>query len=206
MTYLGKGGRIPYLCKEDIAKESENLLEECWDGSFPVDVEAICDDLNIGIMPTAGLSKNVGVDAFISTDFKTIYVDSVEYDKASYRYRFSIAHELGHFVLHKKYCSSSASDFNEWLKILHSVKNNYAEFQANYFAGSLLVPENELVKFLNDEFDGSFARNYWHAGSAELGEILARVRRHFCVSDIVIARRMRDAFPGVEEEANVFKK
>ena len=160
-------------------------------------------------MPTAGLSKNVGVDAFISTDFKTIYVDSVEYDKASYRYRFSIAHELGHFVLHKKYCSSSASDFNEWLKILHSVKNNYAEFQANYFAGnllvpendfagSLLVPENELVKFLNDEFDGSFARNYWHAGSAELGEILAETRRHFCASDIVIARRMRDAFPGVE--------
>jgi len=198
MTYLGKGGQIPYLCKEDIVKETEGLLEECWDESFPVDVEAICDSLDIGIMPIVGLSRNMGVDAFISSDFKTIYVDSAEYEKESHRYRFSIAHELGHYVLHRKYCPASASDLGDWLDALRSFKNNYAEFQANYFAGSMLVPEKELVKVLNDAFDGSFVRNYWNASSAELGKILMKVRKYFGVSDIVIARRMRDAFPGVE--------
>lgn len=204
MTYLGEGGQIPYLRKEDIVKEAENLLGECWDGSFPVDVEAICDSLNIDIMPVYGLSKDLGIDAFISADFKTIHVDLTEFEKGSHRYRFSIAHELGHYVLHKKYCPANAADLNEWFESFRKFTNNYAEFQANYFAGSLLVPEKELIRVLNDAFDSSFVRNYWNASSAELSRILTRVRKHFMVSDIVIARRMRDAFPGVEEQ-NAYK-
>ena len=202
MAYLGGGGKIPYLCKDDIADEALNVLEECSDGTFPVDVEAICDNLGIGILPVIGLSRNFRVDAFISADFKTIYVDSREFEKDSHRYRFSVAHELGHFILHKKYCPDGVDDLKEWFRIFRRFINNYAEFQANYFAGSLLVPEAELVRVLNDGFDGSFARNYWNASSSELGRILMKVRRHFRVSDDVIARRMRDAFPGVDEIDN----
>ena len=206
MAYLGEGGKIPYLRKDDIADEALNVLEECSDGTFPVDVEAICDNLGIGILPVIGLSRNFRVDAFISADFKTIYVDSREFEKDSHRYRFSVAHELGHFILHKKYCPDGVDDLKEWFRIFRRFINNYAEFQANYFAGSLLVPEAELVRVLNDGFDGSFARNYWNASSSELGRILMKVRRHFRVSDDVIARRMRDAFPGVDEINNNKKR
>ena len=206
MAYLGEGGKIPYLRKDDIADEALNVLEECSDGTFPVDVEAICDNLGIGILPIVGLSRNFRVDAFISADFKTIYVDSREFEKDSHRYRFSVAHELGHFILHKKYCPDGVDDLKEWFRIFRRFINNYAEFQANYFAGSLLVPEAELVRVLNDGFDGSFARNYWNASSSELGRILMKVRRHFRVSDDVIARRMRDAFPGVDEINNNKKR
>ena len=199
MTYLGEGGQIPYLSKRNIISEVENLLDECWDGVFPVDVEAICDNLGIGIIPIVGLSRDLGVDAFITADFKTIHVDSAEFEKDSHRYRFSIAHELGHYILHRRYCPTSAEDLGEWLDIFRKFINDYAEFQANYFAGSLLVPENELIKVLDDAFGGSFVRDYWNASSAELGKILTAVRRHFKVSDIVIARRMKDAFPGVGE-------
>ena len=202
MAYLGEGGKIPYLRKDDIADEALNVLEECSDGIFPVDVEAICDNLGIGILPIIGLSRNFRVDAFISADFKTIYVDSREFEKDSHRYRFSVAHELGHFILHKKYCPDGVDDLKEWFRIFRRFINNYAEFQANYFAGSLLVPEAELVRVLNDGFDGSFVRNYWNASPSELGRILMKVRRHFRVSDDVIARRMRDAFPGVDEIDN----
>ena len=202
MAYLGEGGKIPYLSKNEIAKKAEEVLEECWDDTFPVDVEAICDDLGVGVLPIDGLSRTFRVDAFISSNFKSIYVDSREFERNSHRYRFSVAHELGHFILHRKYCPENVDDLREWFKVFRRFINSYAEFQANYFAGSLLVPEKELVRILNNEFDGSFVRNYWNASPSELGRILMRVRKRFRVSDDVIARRMRDAFPGVDEMNN----
>ncbi len=200
MTYLGEGGQIPYLNKQKIADRAEEFLEEYYsERRFPVDVEEICDELGISILPISGLAKAKRIDAFISMDFMSIYVDAYEYEKESNRYRFSVAHELGHYFLHRKYYPSNVNEAEKWIKISQSILNNYAEFQANYFAGSLLVSEEELVRVLDCEFDGSFVRNYWNASSLELGRILAKVRKYFKVSDVVIARRMRDAFPGVEE-------
>lgn len=200
MTYLGKGGQIPYLNKETIVRNVEEVLEECWGDEFPVDIEVICDDLGIAIIPVTGLSKLLFIDAYISSDFKTIYVDEKEFEKESPRYRFSVAHELGHFVLHKKYYPRNVKNSKEWLAISHSIMNDYAEFQANYFAGSLLVPEMELVRVLNDAFGGSFSKNYWNASINEKWKILGKIRKHFNVSDEVIARRIIDAFPGVGEK------
>ncbi|MBR5647892.1 ImmA/IrrE family metallo-endopeptidase [Candidatus Saccharibacteria bacterium] len=200
MTYLGEGGQIPYLNKQKIISCAEEVLEKYYGGrEFPIDVEEICDELEISILPIPGLAKAKHIDAFISMDFTSIYVDSYEYEKDSNRYRFSVAHELGHFFLHRKYYPRNVKEMGKWIKISQNILNNYAEFQANYFAGSLLVPEEELVRVLDYEFDGSFVRNYWNASSVELGKILALVRKHFKVSDVVIARRMRDAFPGVGE-------
>lgn len=200
MTYLGEGGQIPYLNKQKIVDWAEEVLEEYYgERRFPVDVEEICDELGISILPISGLAKAKRIDAFISMDFKSIYVDAYEYEKESNRYRFSVAHELGHYFLHRKYYPSNVNEAEKWIKISQSILNNYAEFQANFFAGSLLVPEEELVRVLDYEFDGSFVRNYWNASSVELTKILAVVRKHFKVSDVVIARRMRDAFPGMEE-------
>ncbi len=198
MTYLGEGGKIPYLRKDDIADEALNVLEECSDGPFPVDVEAICDNLGIGIFPIIGLSRNFRVDAFISADFKTIYVDSREFEKDSHRYRFSLAHELGHFILHKKYCPDGVDDLKEWFRIFRRFINNYAEFQANYFAGSMLVPESELVRILDEEFDGSFVKNGWNKNHEEFKDVLYNVRKLFMVSEQMMARRVRDTFLGSE--------
>lgn len=200
MIYLGKGGRIPYLSREKIEEKTEEVLEKCWGGDFPIDVEMICDNLEIGILPIPGLSKTFRVDAFISADFKSIYVDECEFEKNSNRYRFSVAHELGHYILHQKYCPSSAKDLKTWFEVFNKFTNNYAEFQANHFAGSLLVPELELIRVLNDEFDGSFIKNYWYASINEKSMVLMRLRKYFSVSDEVIARRIRDAFPGVGEK------
>lgn len=175
MTYLGKGGKIPYLNKTEIVRKAEEVLGKNWDGKFPIDVEVLCDRLGINIFPVPNLAKTFHIDAFISADFKTIYVDNREFESESHRYRFSVAHELGHFALHREYYPDGIDGLEEWLKISHNIVNNYAEFQANYFAGSLLVPENELIDFLNNAFSGSFVRNYYKASPSELGGILLKV-------------------------------
>ena len=198
-TYLGKGGQIPYLSKSKIIAEVESVMGNYWGGRFPVDVEEICDGLNIGIVPVPNLSRGFHIDAYISAGFSTICVDEDELGKESSRYRFSVAHELGHYILHRRYYPDSIYDVGEWLEVSRTIANNYAEFQANFFAANLLVPSAELAEMMNERCNGDFAHNIWLASSSELGEILNDVRKKFKVSDDVIIRRIREVFPGIED-------
>ncbi|MBR2741227.1 ImmA/IrrE family metallo-endopeptidase [Candidatus Saccharibacteria bacterium] len=197
MAYLGEDGQIPFVSKSEIKSRVDELLEECWDGAFPVDVERMCDHFDISILPVAGLTDCFQIDAYISADFKTIYVDAEKYKDESPRYRFSVAHELGHYILHREYYSSRVESFGEWRAASYKSANYFAEYQANYFAGCLLAPENELIRVLNVGFDGSFARSYFSTRCEELGRIMVGMRRFFRVSEQVIHRRMRDVIYGL---------
>lgn len=199
MVYLGEAGQIPYLGRDEIAQRAEELLDECWDGKFPIDVEAICDYLGIAIVPVQGLREELEVEAYTAVDFKTIYVDSLRYLDGGARYRFSVAHELGHYILHGEFFSSRTESFEEWRGLASGYDCNYVESQANYFAGCLLAPENVLIGVLNKEFDGSFARNCWNRRHEDFKNILYGVQKFFRVSEQVLARRMRDTMPGAEK-------
>lgn len=198
MAYLGESGQIPFMAKAEITKRVEELLDECWDGECPINIEGICDYLGIVLLPVKDLAKDFQVEAFLAADFKTILVDEYGYRRESYRYRFSVAHELGHCVLHRDYYSSRVESYEEWLGLSQSANNGYAEFQANYFAGSLLVPEEELAGMLNMKFDGSMARHYWWVGREELERIMREVREFFKVSEQVVKRRMGEMVYGLE--------
>lgn len=195
MIYLGKGGQIPYLAKEKIIKEVNNLLEECWDGAFPVDVELLCDGLGINIIPVPKLNRIFYIDAYASADFKTIYVDEDEFKRESPRYRFSVAHELGHLLLHKKYYPTGVEDMKKWLEVSKKIATENAEFQANFFAANLLVPSEEFAIVLDKYYNGDFLKNVWAASESEREKILSGIRRRFKVSNDVIARRIKEVFP-----------
>ena len=67
------------------------------------------------------------------------------------RMRFSFAHELGHLVLHGDLIKGdgfqSMEDFKRWAGSSENYRT--AEYQANEFAGRLLVP----LGLLQEEFD-----------------------------------------------------
>ena len=62
------------------------------------------------------------------------------------RQRFTIAHEIGHFILHRELIEQQKGsvlyrkDFNN---------NSPAESQANFFAAALLMPRQEILKAWN---------------------------------------------------------
>ncbi|MBR6505803.1 ImmA/IrrE family metallo-endopeptidase [Candidatus Saccharibacteria bacterium] len=198
MLYLGEDGGVPSLSRDEIIKITEEISGQCdLDNSLLVDIEVLCDKLNINMLPVPNLSKKFYVDAFISADFKTIFVDEHEYASESARYRFSVAHELGHFVLHRQYYPDEIGGLADWFSVSGDLMSDWAENQANCFAGNLLVPEDKLVQVLNDLFDGSFVRNYWNASPMEIETIFAGVGKKFGVSEQVILHRMQDVFPGV---------
>ena len=114
----------------------------------PVDVERIVDlDLQVDIAPHPG-RRNLEIESFLSEDMRTIWVSQYVCDNVEVRYRFSLAHELGHIVLHKRIFESfSFSDVVEWKDLCLSIHpNDYSilEAQANNFAGLLLVPRSCL--------------------------------------------------------------
>ncbi|MBI4225880.1 ImmA/IrrE family metallo-endopeptidase [Candidatus Roizmanbacteria bacterium] len=92
---------------------------------------------------------------------------------------FSLAHELGHFIF-KSNGIDIDSDFNQ------KKEDNYLEYFCNYFAGSLLVPKNELAVIIKNK---GFDRNRFQEEDY-LNSVLLQLSSQFQVSTQVILRRL----------------
>ena len=113
---------------------------------YPVNIEAIIRDLGITVNKNAELPN--GISGQIKRTGDTFEISSAV-GEHYYRQRFSMAHELGHYVLHRdligagvdddtKYRSTSIGDlYNTAIDQIH-------ERQANAFAASVLIPEKLL--------------------------------------------------------------
>lgn len=122
---------------------------------LPVDILTLAEvDLELDIIPFDDLFPKYGVDAALVQDFTALYVDAESYilwekgpEWKQSRLRFSISHELGHYVLHRQIASQqnfqSFEQFFEWTRTYGG--NKYSlEQAANEFAGRLLVPLDRL--------------------------------------------------------------
>ncbi len=94
---------VPILSYDDIAQRAEAVyrLHNAMD-AIPVDIEAIIDiGCRIDIYPSPGLMDRFQIDAYISRDLSEIHVDKRIYEqRPPNRYRFSLAHEFAHLILH----------------------------------------------------------------------------------------------------------
>jgi len=150
---VNQGIVVPYLEYENLAKSADGIIAEHHPSrQLPIPVEEIIDTgLHIDVFPLPGLTKALadnGVVAFVNSSLDLITVDHDAWESSTPRYRFSIAHELGHIVLHKAvFAQLKVESLEEWKQAMKSIpKEQYArlEWQANAFAGHLLVPTTEL--------------------------------------------------------------
>ena len=150
----------------------------------PVDVLSIVEiELGLDPVPYPDLFNTFHVDACLMVDMTGIYIDQ----KAFYdweaddrweekRLRFSLAHELGHVVLHEQEIRAnsfrSVEDFRKWAG--NRANHRSAEYQADEFAGRLLVP----IDVLTDVYDRECARlDSVHAGWRKLEDARRRLAR-----------------------------
>lgn len=145
--------RIPLLINEKIKEEADLFRKNFWDKDIPVDIERIIDlKLQLYIIPIPNFLKDCNIDALISSDWKSISVDKNEYEdeRLHSRLRFSLAHEIGHFVLHKNiykdFDIKSKEDYYKLYEFLPPMQYRYLEVQANKFANYFLVPRNVLLE------------------------------------------------------------
>ncbi len=143
---------FPRLYPPDIQLKISELIHAVYpDYTIPVDIEEIVEALGLEIVPEPGLKKDYGIDAGITSDFEAILVDAQSYNSEAYlnRVRFSLAHELGHFVLHRDFYQKntrhSKDSFEDFLFSLSDYQYRIIEHQANVFAGRLLVPDDKII-------------------------------------------------------------
>lgn len=101
------------------------------------------------IVPVPGLRKYYDIDAWLTSDLTSIYVDDGLADNFEARYRFSLAHELAHKILHADVFAqlefSTASEWKEARLLIDEREYGILEWQANFTAGMILVPPDELA-------------------------------------------------------------
>jgi len=148
--------QVPFMRKEEIKIKADSFRQKYWDDSIPVNIEKIIEfKIGLDIIPLPNLEKLCNTDAFISSDWESIYVDNDKYmdDRYQNRLRFSLAHEIGHFVLHSniynQFKISSIEEFYRFVENMPADQYGYLETQCNKFAGFLLVPRNQLTSELD---------------------------------------------------------
>jgi Zn-dependent peptidase ImmA (M78 family) len=132
-----------------IEEAADQLLDQYRDfaGAFdlPVPVELIAEhflkyDLEI---TDEGLFADPGFLGGISFETNTIFVNASIEDHEG-RYTFTIAHEIGHHVLHKELYDELISDRSQIL-CREEKKKPLIEQQADRFAAALMMPRRMLV-------------------------------------------------------------
>ncbi len=123
------------------------LLEYNPSHTIPVPIEDIIEKiLKIEIIPIKGLLSLEQIDGFVSYDCKNIYIDEDQYMSATNRARFTLAHEVGHTILHKDLIKK-VNSIAEWKKFVLGEGTGRAiyETEANVFASQVLVPSDQLI-------------------------------------------------------------
>lgn len=123
-----------------IQRLAENLLDEGGVAKAPVPVDRLaklkgCRVVKYDIRDISGV-------LFRSSDGVVIGVNSRH---AVQRQRFTVAHELGHFLLHEGDTVRYDRDYRISLRSdLSSEGTDIEEIEANFFAASLLMPDRFL--------------------------------------------------------------
>ncbi len=156
---------IPIISREDIEGWSERFIRyfdvSCLELPQPTPLGTICTSLrdNHNVNFIFGADLGLSPEGYryrgrFHIPSNTIYLDrSLEYGDP--RYNFTLAHEIAHFVMHKKVSisrlkinGSEISDTNRSLVLDHVKSDNareWLEWQANKFASSLLLPRKTLL-------------------------------------------------------------
>ena len=137
------------------------------DGEFPVPIGKICERLGIN---ASHIKLPDNISGKLKKDGDMYYIE-VNEEHHPYRRRFTVAHELGHYLKHKKYLDSQG-EILERSDRIYTEEENKREAEANKFAAELLMPTKVFIKK--------------HQKSGDLQELVD----YFCVSKLAIEVRI----------------
>jgi hypothetical protein len=194
--------KAPYIPRDKVWEQADRILDQYWPSrNIPVEVFEIVEfDIGLRIETVSGLKRAADVDALLLGDLKTIIVDWEEFldDRAQNRMRFSVAHELGHFILHSEVIRQLRyGSVNEWIATIQALPDDqyrWLEQHAYEFAGRLLVPPLRLrdafSQAIHQAKEHGFT-NWDSSGDTGLEYVAQSIGRSFRVSGEVIERRLK---------------
>jgi len=168
--------RAPFLTKPLIVNAASALLSRALGdraGQVPVDLETLvydylCEREGLVFVEDRPLASHEGHEVLGLTELVAgrIFVCSNLKARDLARFRFTLAHEIGHWVLHRPLALErhlrDATTMQEELLVSVATLGDEAssnldsiEWQANYFASHLLIPRAPLRREFAERFGGA---------------------------------------------------
>jgi len=191
--------KAPYYSKEVLrGKAAAFLAEHNPDGTIPVDIELIVEaKFGMDIVPIPGLQDRIEAVACITRDLQAILVDEFVYSHRVNRYRFSLAHELAHRLLHREQWQEiQFHDIASWKEAVGRTiperEYGFVEFHANFFAGLVLVPPANLRTSFDRCVDHAKQQGIDITDEASGAQVIVEgyIAKEFEVSADVVHRRL----------------
>ncbi|MBA9077087.1 ImmA/IrrE family metallo-endopeptidase [Rufibacter quisquiliarum] len=130
-----------------IENQAISILKELDINTLPIPIEDIAKRRGVQIKPY-DLGEDVSGVLLIDKDKSVIGYNPTE---SVVRQRFTIAHELGHFELHRKYSELFVDKDKPLFRNQDSSTGEFKrEKEANAFAAAILMPEHLIQKVANN--------------------------------------------------------
>jgi Zn-dependent peptidase ImmA (M78 family) len=153
--------KVPWLSKKHIEKQATSVITEYERKQGvtvkpPIPVEMIAEQgLGLGLSYD-DLRTRLGMDDVLGATYvrlKRICIDESLLDD-EVRLNFTCSHEIGHWVLHRQLIQFAARSKSLGETIFCRTKDAVRpiEWQSDYFASCLLMPETDIVKAWNRTF------------------------------------------------------
>ncbi|MHB9072488.1 MAG: ImmA/IrrE family metallo-endopeptidase [Desulfobaccales bacterium] len=195
--------KCQWIDKNQLRKLADQIRKEYWpEDILPIDTAKIVElRLRFDVEPVPGLLSALDMDAYLKNDLSGIVVDQTCYmqDKFANRLRFSLAHELGHYFLHKDvYAGLPLASIEDWKNFILTVPEpeyeNF-EWQANEFAGRFLVPYDNLKSKVEESLEmirnSGLIEYLQQDPDAVLSRVSPFLRKSFGISEQVIVFRVK---------------
>jgi len=132
--------------KQQIAEKVAQILTENYFDTPPVDIWKLLDNYGIVIHERTFPLKHASISGFVvfADSDKTAPVFVINKADTDDRKKFTLAHEFGHWVLHKKELMDDPALSVLYKNPIGSQTTDQIEVEANQFAAQLLVPDTML--------------------------------------------------------------
>lgn len=134
-------------------EQLEEIIIKTCGNVFPRNIVSICNALDITVQETAQFPDNISGMIFKENDKYFILVNK---SHCVGRKSFTIAHELGHYFLHKDLLEGNSplvsyikSNDKDCPALARGLTYNSMEKEANNFAADILMPEQEFINQCN---------------------------------------------------------
>lgn len=133
-------------------------IEKYTSQATPVNLEPLIRELGIELDKKADLPGDIAgqIERLPNGSFKI----SVNTDDHYFRQRFTMAHELAHFIFHKDLIGDGITD-NRLYRSTNPQITEAHEVEANKFAASLLMPLRHIMRDYEEMGDVAKVANKW---------------------------------------------
>jgi Zn-dependent peptidase ImmA (M78 family) len=135
---------------EEVVKKAEDLLEENFILEPPVDVYELARLNGLEIIEKKFPKEQSHISGFVTIDngINRMYVNL---NDAPSRRKFTVAHELGHWLLHSEELEKNPNRSILFRIAIGELNKDPLEKEANIFAANLLVPLKLLNKYRDNK-------------------------------------------------------